>query len=109
MRLPSTQYTRPQLNVPTLGQASSRQRTTTGRGEASTPHEKDLFVNLTHIPATPDAGALVLAEMSAMQSEPPVLPADADLTALLPDTGGIPGTWVTAPQESPADAVSASG
>ncbi|WP_235994315.1 alpha/beta hydrolase [Nonomuraea montanisoli] len=66
-------------------------------------------MNLTHIPATPDAGAMVLAEMGAMNSQPPVLPADADLTALLPHTGGIPGTWVTAPQRQSADAVSESG
>ncbi|MGV9308943.1 alpha/beta hydrolase [Nonomuraea sp. NPDC003727] len=74
-------------------------------------------MNLTHIPAAPDAGAMVLAELGAMQSRPPVLPADADLTALLPHTGGVPGTWVTAPQKPPqmplqkppADAVSARG
>ncbi|MFI6733352.1 alpha/beta hydrolase [Nonomuraea sp. NPDC050451] len=66
-------------------------------------------MNFTRIPASPDAGAMVLAEIRAMQSEPPVLPADADLTALLPHTGGIPGTWVTAPRESAADEVSAYG
>ncbi|MBN6057659.1 alpha/beta hydrolase, partial [Nonomuraea sp. RK-328] len=66
-------------------------------------------VNPTHIPATPDAGAMVLAELGAMQSRPPALPADADLTALLPHTGGVPGTWVTAPRKPPAAAAAARG
>lgn len=54
-------------------------------------------MNLTRIPATPDDSAKVLAEIRAMQSQPPVLPADAGRTALLPHTGGVPATWVTAP------------
>ncbi|GAA3594620.1 hypothetical protein GCM10022419_092270 [Nonomuraea rosea] len=59
---------------------------------------------ITHIPATPDGGAIVLAEIMAMQSQPPALPPDADLTPLLPRTGGVPATWVTAPRQ-PAETV----
>ncbi|MFC5818161.1 alpha/beta hydrolase [Nonomuraea harbinensis] len=61
-------------------------------------------MNLTHIPAAPDAAAELLAEIGAMLSQPPVLPADADRAALLPHTGGVPTTWVTAPRSPTAEA-----
>jgi acetyl esterase/lipase len=53
-------------------------------------------LNVTHIPTTPDDSAAVMAELGALHSRPPVLPADADLTPVLPHTGGIAGEWVTA-------------
>ncbi|MGV9771016.1 alpha/beta hydrolase [Streptosporangium sp. NPDC003464] len=53
-------------------------------------------MNVTHIPATPDDSAAVMAEMRTLQSSPPVLPADADRTPVLPHTGGVPGEWITA-------------
>ncbi|GAA4049427.1 alpha/beta hydrolase [Nonomuraea soli] len=56
-------------------------------------------MHLTHISATPDDSAAVLAEIRAMVSQPPALPAEADLTPLLPHTGGVPTTWVNAPHE----------
>jgi len=66
-------------------------------------------MNLTHIPATPDDSATLLAELGAMRSHPPVLPPDADLTPLLPHTGGTPATWVTAPSDPPTGPVPARG
>ncbi|WP_433256173.1 alpha/beta hydrolase fold domain-containing protein [Streptosporangium sp. CA-135522] len=56
-------------------------------------------MNVTHIPLSPDAVAAVTTQMGAMRSQPPVLPADADRTPVLPHTGGVPGEWVTAPRD----------
>ncbi|MEU7991521.1 alpha/beta hydrolase [Streptosporangium canum] len=66
-------------------------------------------MNLTHIPATPDDSAKVLAAITAMRSHPPVMPPDADLTPLLPHTGGIPATWVTASCHPADDTVTTEG
>lgn len=66
-------------------------------------------MNLTHIPATPDDSADVLAVITAMQSHPPVLPPDADLAPALPHTGGIPATWVTASRHPADDTVTQEG
>ncbi|MEV4378347.1 alpha/beta hydrolase [Streptosporangium sp. NPDC049644] len=55
-------------------------------------------MNVTHIPTTPDDSAAALAELGTLRSRPPVLPADADLTPVLPHTGGISGAWVSAPR-----------
>ncbi|MEV8638482.1 alpha/beta hydrolase [Streptosporangium sp. NPDC051023] len=57
-------------------------------------------MHVTHVPATPDDSAAVLAEIRAMATQPPALSADADLTPLLPQTGGVSATWVTAPDAS---------
>ncbi|SNS55061.1 virginiamycin B lyase [Streptosporangium subroseum] len=62
-------------------------------------------MNVTHIPTTPDDSAAVMAEMRTLQSRPPVLPADADLTPVLSHTGGIPGAWVGAPRRPAGQAV----
>ncbi|MEV0583989.1 alpha/beta hydrolase [Nonomuraea sp. NPDC050310] len=50
-------------------------------------------MSFTHIPVTSAEAAEVTATIMAMQAEPPVLPADADLTPVLPGLA----TWVTAP------------
>ncbi|WP_405147171.1 nitroreductase/quinone reductase family protein [Sphaerisporangium sp. NBC_01403] len=70
---------------------------------ALTPLDAPHPVNLTHIPATAEESSAVLAEMGAMRTHRPRLPADADLTPVLPDTGGVAGSWVTAPHHPAAE------
>ncbi|MGC5015888.1 alpha/beta hydrolase [Streptosporangium sp. DT93] len=53
-------------------------------------------MNVTRIPGTPDDSTEVLSRLMTLHSSPPDLPGDAHLTPVLPHTGGIPGTWVTA-------------
>lgn len=53
-------------------------------------------MNITRIPSTPADSAEALSELRTLHSRPPALPADADLTPVLPRTGGVPGTWITA-------------
>ncbi|WP_440068777.1 alpha/beta hydrolase [Streptosporangium sp. OZ121] len=53
-------------------------------------------MNVTRIPSTPGDSAEALSQLMTLHSHPPALPADADLTPVLPHTGGVPGTWVTA-------------
>ncbi|UBU08641.1 alpha/beta hydrolase [Nonomuraea gerenzanensis] len=56
--------------------------------------------SITHLPASLEEAAAVRARMGQVFSDPPVLDGDADLTAVLPETGGVPGTWVTADRAS---------
>ncbi|GAA2211727.1 alpha/beta hydrolase [Nonomuraea monospora] len=51
---------------------------------------------ITYLPASPEEQDAVRARMRQVFSDPPVLDGDADLNPVLPDTGGVPGTWVTA-------------
>ncbi|MFI9596412.1 alpha/beta hydrolase [Nonomuraea sp. NPDC052265] len=51
---------------------------------------------ITRIPASPREPDAVRAQMRQVFSDPPVLDGDADLRPVLPDTGGVPGTWVSA-------------
>ncbi|SEG94241.1 virginiamycin B lyase [Nonomuraea solani] len=53
-------------------------------------------MNVTHLPATPHEQDAVRTRMSEIFSDPPALPADAGLDPVLPETGEVPGTWVTA-------------
>ncbi|GAA3020219.1 alpha/beta hydrolase [Streptosporangium longisporum] len=53
-------------------------------------------MNVTRIPSTPGDSAEALSRLMTLHASPPDLPGDADLTPVLPHTGDIPGTWVTA-------------
>lgn len=55
-----------------------------------------LLLTTTRFPASPEESDAVRARMGQVFSDPPVLDGDADLRPVLPDTGGVPGTWVTA-------------
>lgn len=64
-------------------------------------------MELTHIPAEIDADAAraaVVAELGRLDSRLPALPADADLSPVLPETGGVPGVWVTAGGQASVEA-----
>lgn len=54
-------------------------------------------MKITHIPTTPDDASAALDEIATLHSRPPQLDPAADLTPVLPHSGGIPGGWVTAP------------
>ncbi|GAA3094599.1 alpha/beta hydrolase [Streptosporangium carneum] len=66
-------------------------------------------MQVTHIPVTPEEAAAAMAEMRTLFSAPPALPADAELTPVLPRTGGVPGVWVTAPHRSAGEDVGETG
>ncbi|MEV0386341.1 alpha/beta hydrolase [Nonomuraea sp. NPDC050643] len=53
-------------------------------------------MNVTSIPASQEEADSVRTQMGKVFSEPPALDGDAGLEPVLPDTGGVPGTWVTA-------------
>lgn len=56
-------------------------------------------MDITRIPAEPDpttAAAAVMAELAGLGSRSFALPADADLSPALPESGGVPAVWVTA-------------
>jgi monoterpene epsilon-lactone hydrolase len=58
-----------------------------------------MIMDITHIPAEPDAAtaaAAVMAELSSLGNRPLALPADADLSPVLSETGGVPAVWATA-------------
>jgi epsilon-lactone hydrolase len=57
------------------------------------------IMDVTRIPAEPDpatAHATVMTELGSLGNRCLVLPADADLSPVLPETGGVPAVWVTA-------------
>ena len=64
-----------------------------------------LLLTITRIPASPEDPDAVRAQMRQVFSDPPVLDGDADLRPVLPDTGGVPGTWVTAGRASAEEGV----
>ncbi|MEU8706340.1 alpha/beta hydrolase fold domain-containing protein [Streptomyces sp. NPDC048565] len=56
-------------------------------------------MDITRIPAEPDATTAVgavMAELAGLGSRSFALPADADLSPVLPESGGVPTVWVTA-------------
>ncbi|WP_326633224.1 alpha/beta hydrolase [Nonomuraea fuscirosea] len=53
-------------------------------------------LNLTHIPANQHEADGVRAQMGRLFTDPPSLDGDASLDPVLPETGGVPGAWVTA-------------
>lgn len=65
-------------------------------------------MNVEHITSAPDDGAAVRAELAALRSQVLRLDPDADRTPVLPHTGGVPGTWITASRR-PADRAEAAG
>ncbi|WP_231618685.1 alpha/beta hydrolase [Nonomuraea sp. SBT364] len=60
-------------------------------------------MNTTRLPASTQESDAVRAKMQQVFSDPPVLDGDAGLDPVLPDTGGVPATWVTAGR-APAEA-----
>ncbi|WP_236050721.1 alpha/beta hydrolase [Nonomuraea cypriaca] len=54
------------------------------------------MLNVTRIPASPEEPDAVRAQMGQVFSDPPVLDGDALLDPVLPEAGGVPGTWVAA-------------
>ena len=46
------------------------------------------------IPAVLGDGDAVRAQLRTMFTDPPVLDADPDLSAVVPHTGGVPGVWI---------------
>ncbi|MEU7002608.1 alpha/beta hydrolase [Nonomuraea sp. NPDC046570] len=59
-------------------------------------------MHITHIPTTPDDVAAVLGEIEALHFRPHLLDPTADLTPVLPHTGGVPGNWINASSRRPA-------
>ncbi|MFB4288937.1 alpha/beta hydrolase [Nonomuraea sp. ATR24] len=53
------------------------------------------MLTITHVPASQHESDAVRARMQQVFSDPPVLDGDAELRPLLPETGGVPATWVT--------------
>lgn len=66
-------------------------------------------MHVTHIAATPAHSAAVRAQLQTLFARRPVLDADADLTPVLPHTGGIPGDWVRAVHRAPDQTVAEAG
>ncbi|WP_246083647.1 alpha/beta hydrolase [Nonomuraea diastatica] len=56
-------------------------------------------MQLAHVSITPEARAAVRSQLGTLFTDPPML--DADVTPVLPRTGGVPGVWVTAPDARP--------
>ncbi|MGP3919007.1 hypothetical protein [Nonomuraea sp. 10N515B] len=63
------------------------------------------MLTITRIPASPEEPDAVRAQMRQVFSDPLVLDGDADLRSVLPDTGSVPGTWVTAGRASAEEGV----
>ncbi|WP_067828838.1 alpha/beta hydrolase fold domain-containing protein [Actinomadura kijaniata] len=61
------------------------------------------------IAAAPGEGAALREQMSKLFVDPPVLDERADLVPVLSYTGGVPGTWVTAPEVVAGEAVGGAG